>query len=74
MFTKNVLCKKLCDVKKNLNTTTKGEIVFIIGSRQGGRILRLGGAKKNFRGGANQNPYFSGNLGHNPTLWGRGET
>ena len=43
---KNVLCKKLCDFKKNLNTTTKGKIVFIIGSRQGGRILRWGGGQK----------------------------
>ena len=36
--------------------------------------MRLGGPKKIFRGGANQNPYFPGNLGHNPTLWGRDET
>ena len=47
----------------------KIRVVQII--REGGRILRLGGQKKNFWVGQTKILYFRGNLGHNPTLWGR---
>ena len=39
--------------------------------REGGRIVRLGGPKKIFQGGADRNPQLWGNLGLESTLGGR---